>query len=37
MTTEPIKSPDFIEPVKSPDFTEAVGPTTEEETDANAE
>jgi len=36
MTTEPIKSPDFIEPVKSPDFIEAVGPTTEEETDANA-
>ena len=36
MTTEPVKSPDFIEPVKSPDFTEAVGPTTEEETDANA-
>ena len=36
MTTEPIKSPDFIEPVKSPDFIEAVGPTTEEETDGNA-
>lgn len=36
MTTEPVKSPDFIEPVKSPDFTEAVGPTTEEETNANA-
>lgn len=36
MTTEPVKLPDFTEPVKSPDFTEAVGPTTEEETDANA-
>lgn len=36
MTTEPIKSPDFIEPVKSPDFIEAVGPTTEEETNGNA-
>jgi len=36
MTTEPVKIPDFIEPVKSPDFIEPVGPTTEEETDANA-
>jgi hypothetical protein len=36
MTTELIKSSDFVEPVKSPDFIEAVGPTTEEETNGNA-